>query len=715
MIQHFFSSRRLRCEYAVKYSDILSPTRGVLIKNKLSGVLWNAVMDYAVNNLGLSKKFYRRRDPYNWSQVGKVRSKLLNDGTIRSCFEAYFKILGFDNSNIISHILSVFTPKELSGFSSFLNQLAKNEFSKIMKPEYWSIFCDIGSLVGYPGDKDRIFKQDIPAWLTTGPKSTVEQQANFNLVSKAIFDIMGSKVTETTRWRSFRDWVLARHTWMNQGASRYSKLEVDGKKMRSKFGSALSLTDGQLLQICDTSVIRRDGLKAFVKRDEKGIKGRYVINVPFGLYLRQKYLLDSLLEMFPMIDRRLMFFTDDVKVVEEIQSRLHNYYVAVPLDFDSFDSTIEPFFFEAWFDFLLQILSGEKRKMALIEMSLFKSIPVRDEKGKAYGLWNRGLPSGLFTTASLGSLFNLVGQKIVTQNLFGVSPGFAKGDDSILFGLQKHINMLAISKEYRKLGLQVNPEKNWVTPGVTELLKMIITEDSVDQYPARIFSSLLWSYPGDPLTAPTKVERFVSTASLWKEFFDRSYIENEDLMVNDLSQMISGLPIRKKTIKEWVHTPPFLGGFGLLPLRFNFKFKFNTVRVEREIKNNIFDYPLEFVKLKGLSFTKVDLSSILNTSKHTYLSLTDLYGVNPTWRQYIKYLKLGMERDSDLPTLPKKFSLVKQKTNLPFRVIGVSDFAISSLFPLRMKQGLTKECINYVLIVLKEFNNWNSYTRFLIK
>lgn len=637
------------------------------------------------------RQLRQKRKDYAWNNVGVVRSPLVNDGTVRSVFSEYFRRVKAANYKTLSMLLSRLTPEELAYINSELNFYSKNVLSKLYFPNEWINYVDIHTLVGYPKTQDRIFSDDVKAWLVEGVqkvKITKEE------VKKYIYDIMGQVVPSSRGfYNNLDDYITARYTWMGKGSAQDVKLEVDGIKQRNKIGLALSYDDKELIGILSEENMLDKGLRTFVKPDEKGVKGRYVLSAPTRLFIMQKYIIEWLLDSTPAKVRGLASFLSAEEKVLDIQNAMKDYFT-VPIDFSQFDYNLQSVFWEAFNEYCIEVMPLEFRKYVYEFERLFGSIKVHDVDGNFVGYWNKGMPSGLYMTAFGDSLFNLVAQKFVEfKSNSKYKSLFAQGDDGvILVRKSDNVDLDELARYFGEVGFVVNKQKNWFTPDVCEFLKMIITPTKVYQYPARAFSSVAWAYPD--FRENTPLSKMNTLATVWKEFQDRIGISNDLEMISDIhAAMLKKLGWSKEKVRLWVHTPSQLGGFGLMPLEYGSKFVWDFQVVRPRIKGNVFRrFPFSDIRFRDVKVTNSVYLQVLDTTRFKVQSMQQVFRTNQiTFKQYIEYYRAqsGLKNDLGLNLLEKN-----KLSDVPFKMFGFSDIFVTSLFGrLQMKNTLQQIAI----------------------
>lgn len=594
------------------------------------------MLDYSISNIGV------RRATQSMSM-----EQMLN----RYFLDVYYQPI----PRLLSRILTSGTPKLISKTSSFINTLTKVEYSVRYSVREWMGLVDLATMVGYPKQEDRIFSDNVKAWL----------QDEGNECHFSVGDIRSSIAAKIhvlpvrPPLEPFDQWVLRRQNWIGPGSMNLSKLELDGVPAKTKLGFALSATDREVLRASRVEAAMHEGLRAFVKPDERGVKGRYIISAPFSTFVRMKYLSDRL-EAVAKFDPRMNLFRSTGDTPRELMSRLESGEVLVPLDFQAFDYHISSRFWVAWFSFLRDSLP-ECSDIIDSLAGLLGRIPVRDVSGDQVAVWMKGMPSGFYWTAFLDSLFNLVACDLAFEGT-QYSAIVVQGDDCVVSSKgDPDLNEMSLLVD--RTGMVVNVQKNWYAPGTCEFLKVVYTGRSAYQYPARAFATLLWAYPS---FAVEPSERLSALASSWKEYLDRCPMFNVDNMVDDLHRAtVKHFRWPKRFVREWLHTAPSLGGFGLTPLRFSFRFKFRS-RSEpvRVVGLRFRRYPFSKSMNLGLDIVRVSTSYVVHMPNRPPPSL-DRVVARASWATYIEYMRAVSGLRNRLFSKPLRLSTPVTSIRLP--------------------------------------------------
>lgn len=647
-------------------------------------------------SLGIGLRSLRRMKDFLWKQVGIVRAKIFNDGTFFSVLMNYFKQCGFINYKKLAGFISKLSPVQISKLNSHLNVWAKRDLSKQFPDQQWIKIVDLHTLAGYPKTVHRVFNDDVANWLVN---DTTECLMGVSEIKSHIYSILGRVLFNNNSgnggYTSFKQWVKARFTWMGQGAGKGSNLEVDGVKIRSKEAVALSNTDEQLFKLIRLDKTYSSGLRSFVKSDEKGVKGRYVVNVPLGLFLRQKFYLDHIINN-TIKDENMTMFKSTTFKVDTIKNSLNTGVVHIPVDFEAFDHNISIKYWQAFDEYCQENLQGDFKVCAKEVFGAFGVMDVYDSEGKVRGKWNKGMPSGLYATSFCNSLFNLVMQREAERASGGeFKAGFGQGDDGdMTHGVEKRlhyeynvsVDLKSLSNAFSRTGSIINTSKNWVTPGKTEFLKMLINLDSVLQYPARAFATLVWAFPAS-FKDNDILAKLNTLAGAWKEVGDRLRLDLDLIVVEDIQKAVLGkLGWKKDMVYSWLHTPTGMGGFGLLPFVNKYIFKTKTVASRLKTKGLVFTgYPFTKNQVVSLRVIKNnDRTEIINTISEKEISVYTLARTQtPTWDDYVNYVraKKGLKNKFGAMVHTKKAA-----SEVLFRVPFLSDlFVKEDIGSVRLK------------------------------
>jgi len=654
-----------------------------------------------------TREFFRfKKDDYNWKHIGVVRSKIVNDGTIRSIFANYFKFCEYRNYTWLSTVFAKMEPAVLNKVLSDLNTWAKKELSLVYPPKDWIKLCELSPLVGFPKNEERIFKQDIFLWLA---KAVPDPQIPNDFIYDNMKMLFGFKIKDGGSLAdvSFEEFLLTRWRWMNDGAAKDSILMINGEKIKTKKGLGLSVSNKRLLELASFDAIYKTGLRAFVKTDEKGLKGRFVVNAPFGLFVHLKYVMDKVFKDFPRMNSRLPTYNKEVDKILVIQRSMSQGVFHIPIDFSAFDSTIHLKFFDTFVKVIRSLYPNDYEVLKSINILArsLRVIPVYNEKGINVGRWMNGVPSGLYITSFINSVINVVCQLYVEKLSNGKYKSlFGSGDDGDLISTVTP-NLLELKEYFGKTGLEINIEKNWFAPGLTEFLKMIITTNQVFQYPARAFASVCWAYPSN-FNNITIYGKMFTIASVWKEFFDRMLIYDEELLINDLFNAIKGkLPkFGKKLIKDWLHIAPALGGFGLLPFVQNKRVIIKSQRKNLVAKNLINKrYPMVSDFIKDVKIISMEPKYHVNTRVTHSESIKNVMKTNHiTFNMYVEYIRYLYSLTNNLVINLKVQA--KADANMMFRIIGYSDDFVKEQFGTISFIGFTLNYYNWINDVVQLFN-----------
>jgi len=621
-----------------------------------------------------SAKSILKRKPFDEKLLVGVKRTHLHQ-TMDEIYHEYFADICGIRPKTIGRIINRFSASELSKFNSFINTEFKLN-SRYLTQD-WICYIDLGTLIGYPKLSARTFKDNPTHWLVSGVEFP---NINVSEIESKIAILLGQPFI--SEFPTYYNWVNMRWTWQNNGSSKHTNMVINGDKVKTKFASALSLTIKQLLDISSLKKILAEGLRFFVKPDEKGTKGRYVCNAPLGLYLVQKYLIDKLLAYCKGLDARFGQYQQPMAKVQNIMDMLKRGIGVIPLDFDAFDYHIAPELWVAFFNVLKQWLPDDVELIEIWRVCL-NNINVYDVDGKLLGKWTHGMPSGFYATAFCDTLFNLVATSFLDQSKYRSVIG--QGDDSCIATRLEEPNLNSMSETLENTtGMKANKTKNWFNPNETEILKMIVTKDEVFQYPARAYSSLIWKYPNFENNDP--VAKLQELSSTWKEYVDRvlPFISGTRALIKRMYADITNFcsikfQWTKNMTHTWLHTPNIFGGFGLTPnimtVTFKPRYEHSVTKIKGLIKEaktypmivNYFKFWKINTIVKHARFASVIAGQSLVEYTHTLW---------PTFSQWLEYVKATSAKFYiGIKHVPPPATDI-----LPFRIFGMSDVAVGQLY-----------------------------------
>lgn len=280
-----------------------------------------------------------RSDAYNWAMIGKRRALRGYGDTVEDAFRAYFSVIGVEGGALLAKQLADLPPLELSKLTKDITTAMK-----MRRPRRFKFFCDLGTLVGYPSKESRAPADDVSAWL----ENRTEDNTDVDTYVAAMAQVLRNALKPPEFTCEFEEYVTQyRHLWATDGSSSESKLYRDGELVRTKAGTALSLSDQELLHL----VNKQQPMRVFIKPDERDLKTRYIVSAPLPMYLKQKYLLDMLMFRLNTNDTILAAYWSDWKQLDFAVRTLRSMpgYVQYPLDESSFDFQVSEKQWKAFF------------------------------------------------------------------------------------------------------------------------------------------------------------------------------------------------------------------------------------------------------------------------------------------------------------------------------------------------------------------------------
>lgn len=519
-----------------------------------------------------------------WGEIwnGKRRAfNFLKDS--QSIMNYYFKLCQIAQPRCLQYICSVSCQKAIPFLRSITDYI-KLHFNDLPPIAY--MYCEIQQLMGFPDSKNRTQDDDPVQWLSVDSADTHSKE----WYEQNIIELF-SKGNINQPFLSYNDFVLRRHTWVSPGSSNTSKLLLDGDRIKTKFGAAVSLPDNELLDIAHA----RPGLDLpiFIKPDEKGIKKRLIASVNLSGYIKAAYI-RYLIEQLH-INNKFMKDSLDLDDDYEVISLLRDGRVAIPIDESKFDYHVSRAAFLGFNSALKRIFPDNEGVSIFLDW--FMSPPKWGYENMT-GPWLKGMPSGLALTSILNSIFNYCKQKDLESPIH-----YALGDDVLIFN--DNYSLQQIADHYATFGAEVNPHKNFRSNQYAEYLHFLFTRFGKTGYPARIFGSLIW---GQSLPKVDPSSKLFETALLFKEFYDRALLPLEEhIICSDLSRAVSNTlnGFSRSEAQKWLHIPRALGGFGLTPeMDLSFSVK-STTSLKKYYQDNIIKLPPVIVKkVNSYQFSK---------------------------------------------------------------------------------------------------------------
>lgn len=434
-------------------------------------------------------------------------------------------------------------------------------------------YFDLETLSGYPSMKDRAMTDDPYAWLTQDSISTYNSQwwkASFQ-------NTFAESVTKSpTHILTLKEFTLCRWMWVTEGASNFSLLELNGDKVKTKLGAAVSLTDQRLLNLVFNTWKVNDPtntIKVFIKPDEKGYKRRLIANVQLGFYIVAAYI-RYVLNQFTGSEPNFMKLSPNINDHLDITTLLKEGRVFYPLDESAYDYHVTN---EAWSGFIGFLEDSIPDKTAVYLFKHFYGHAIWQFENQS-GIWKSGMPSGLALTSYVNSWMNFIKQTTLLKGPIN----WAAGDDVLACPYVDNVSLKDIEKHYDSFGSVANATKNWTSWRYAEYLKVFYTKFGTSGYTSRIFSSLIWAGT-DRFFLPA--DRMNELFDLFKQFFDRVGIHMpERYVAADLSRSVhSKLPnFNISKALEYMHSPKIHGGLGKYPYN-NKTFTWKIEKVESSI------------------------------------------------------------------------------------------------------------------------------------
>ncbi|UHK03112.1 MAG: RNA-dependent RNA polymerase [Sanya totivirus 1] len=183
-------------------------------------------------------------------------------------------------------------------------------------------------------------------------------------------------------------------------------------------------------------------------------------------------------------------------------------------------------------------------------------------------VWNNGLPSGWRWTSLLGTLINIGEFVTITKlceerykTIINYHRLIGQGDDLTLCLHQlEHVNMIV--QMYNEVGLEINPQKIYVSRYRNEFLRRSIETGGIFGYIPRTLLALRFR---NPVLNPTviKVTRGYAKFTLWHMAILRGGSVKD--IVREMANDIQQIPLDVTDFFDYLCTPNAFGGGGIAP------------------------------------------------------------------------------------------------------------------------------------------------------
>lgn len=507
-----------------------------------------------------------------------ARRALRHLDTPRSILKEYMRWCGVPDSCIIDTVdysIQIVLP--------FFDDVKKTIHANInnLPPEF-RYYLDIPTIAGFPPMKYRKMTDDPHLWLTDITHSSYSAKWWADAFNKTF----GQTIIKTPDYLpTIEEFTHNRWLWVTTGATRFSKLVLDGAYVKTKFGAATSLSNSELDELVHKATVNihkpESTIGVFIKPDEKGFKRRLIANVPLGGYILASYI-RFLVTRFTGDYPAFATLNPSTRQMVDVFRLLQSGQIFYPLDESSYDYNVSRESWDGFFLFLDSIFPHNKG-VRLFKTYFDRAIWAFDGKE---GKWNAGMPSGLALTSFLNSWMNYIKQQEIIPGVIN----WAAGDD-VLAVPYRQKTLEQISDEYKTFGSVSNPIKNWFSDKYAEYLKRIYSARGSSGYPARIYSSLIWAGT-ERFFLPT--DRLAELYELFKQFFDRLGLPmDERYVAKDLARAVSNKisNFNMYTALDWLHSPRVHGGAGRLPYN-NLTFTWNVQNKHfGKIENNLIRIP----------------------------------------------------------------------------------------------------------------------------
>lgn len=465
-------------------------------------------------------------------------------------FSFYFKLGKIVEPDCVPRLLKT-SLQYVVPFFSHMKHFIHTHFDQLPPIAY--MYAELDTIAGYPLQQYRALNDDPYKWLT----EDVDDQHGAEWWSQQIQTLLYKSAHMSSKMLiSFTQFVESPWLWVTNGATTVSKLVLDGQKVGTKFGAAVSLTSQELIdQVLHSLNPKVANIDIFIKPDERGFKRRLIANMDMGSYLIAAYI-RYLIEYIDGPNPQWMTATTGPFLDAQVSNLLKQNQRSIPLDESAFDHHLSR---NAWLGLIdaLEHIFPHNFGVTLFNLLFHNSI-YHDRESDTKGPWYKGMPSGLAITAIGNTIFNYIKQQTIESPVH-----FALGDDVLVFN--EKIQLKDLEKYYSTFGAEVNANKNWESRKYAEYLHFLYTKHGRVGYPSRVYGSLIYALQFKD-TSP--LQRINELTQLFKDFFDRACVEFDfHLVAADLSRAVSSrwAGFSARVAEQWLHIPKALNGYGFLP------------------------------------------------------------------------------------------------------------------------------------------------------
>jgi hypothetical protein len=372
--------------------------------------------------------------------------------------------------------------------------------------------------------------------------------------------------------RSFYEFVADIDEWVRPGATS-DKIKIPGPKHRkTKIDTGAMRSTSYMMHEALSS--NKQVGKAFSKVGEMKEEARLVVSSDNGTYLNMIYFLKSLERLWSVSGMSPLWMGNkEGSQFWEVYAKLlkSGGFTHVPLDETRFDRN-------KWLSTILAVLDEFLKFVLNNKLSYKYGDDVADSirriinkisggiltDGELVLEIKKGILSGWGLTAWLDTFINMIQMDIaieVVEKIRGGENGVIgrshNGDDVWLVTTSKKLAALYLAV-YNAMGLDVHPQKTWISTKYDEFLRIYGDKDRVSGYLTRL-AAILWAKPGS-IPPRTKEERISNIRDNWVKVFQRG--GGRSLLPIMIRDLVGASGFTKLKIVSWSFTASSLGGGG---------------------------------------------------------------------------------------------------------------------------------------------------------
>jgi len=418
----------------------------------------------------------------------------------------------------------------------YIRKVIKEEVLKdsaIWKAQGWIYYDGLENIFGYRTDKDldlKSFEDELKFWIS--------DKDHLPVANIPIHMAWTPKMSTATR----ANYLLPTTFFSAGGAMREKVVGPNGKPMRvNKTTFFAECTEEKILDY-----LNRDSAIAVASPKRELYKIRPFINTDLTLHVVMSIVQKSWENVVEDSDILYPFMSKHKKmeVFTKYYHKVSSGRIAFPADQKRFDQHIPMKLIVRCLRFIQdQVVACHTDPETKNFLSfvfdkacwLMRHMTLEFD-GEKYE-FKGGLGSGLRVTNSLGAYMNYLINYAVLHELGG-DDYVTMGDDT-LATLPEMYDLEFLSQRYSRLGVEVEPSKNYISNTHADFLRMNISKEGILGYPLRMLPSLLYMKPEPPKddlgfdNIANNVSQYISrmymskcSVGLWSCLFSHSIFED---------------------------------------------------------------------------------------------------------------------------------------------------------------------------------------------